>query len=232
MKTYLVFGAAGSIGREVVHRLLAADYRVIASVRGHHQEVRDELWRNGAIVDIIDNVADRKTLEGCANHFVGYELDGIIYAVGHCPPNGLADAIKYPLSQLPLENYRSEIDMHQIGVINVFQCMTRNLKKGGCFLFVSSAITRLKGRLPSFLQAHYHAGVMSAEDWLVDGMRCDPVITDRMIKVHRIAPSAVDTPFHHGGPRLPKLIPISVVAEEVMLALESGETVDKEIVAV
>ncbi|MGB9608792.1 MAG: SDR family NAD(P)-dependent oxidoreductase, partial [Minisyncoccia bacterium] len=159
-----------------------------------------------------------------------YKLDGIIYAVGHCPPNGFQDAIKHPLSQLSLDKYRSEINMHQVGVLNVFQCMTPKLKDGGCFVFISSAITRLKGQFPPFLQAHYHASVISAEDWLIEGMRNDPLIIKRKIKVHRVAPAAVDTPFYQGyqGPK-PKLIPIERVAKEIVHALQSEEIVDKQI---
>lgn len=230
MKSYLVLGAAGSIGQEVVYRLLSTRHRVLALVREHHKVIRRELPHNGAIVDVIEDVADREALETYANNLSHlYDLDGIVYAVGHCPPNGFPGAIEHPLSQLPLDQYRREIDMHQIGVLNVFQCMRRNLKDGGCFVFISSAITRLKGQFPPFLQAHYHASVIAAEDWLVDGMRHDPMITDHRIKVHRLAPAAVDTPFHHGGPQPPKLIPISTVVEEVIQALQSEEVVDKQI---
>lgn len=230
MKTYLVFGAAGSIGQEVVRQLIAADHRVIASVREHHQEIKKELSRDGALVDVIEDVADRNTLVAYASNLTDlYKLDGIIYAVGHCPPNGFPDAIKHPLSQLSLDKYRSEVNMHQIGVLNVFQCMVGNLQDGGCFVFISSAITRLKGQFPPFLQAHYHASVISAGDWLVDGMRHDPVIVKRKIKVHRVAPAAVDTPFHHGGPKPQKLISISAVVEEIVHALESDQHVDKQI---
>lgn len=230
VKTYLVFGAAGSIGQETVHQLLAAGHRVIASVR-ERGKIKEELLRNEALlVNVIENVAHQQTLEAYASYLSNFcRLDGIIYAVGHCPPNGFLDAIKYPLSQLPLDEYEREIDMHQIGVLNVFQRMVGNLKNGGCFVFISSAITRLKGQFPPFLQAHYHASVISAEDWLVDGMRHDPIIAEREIKVHRVAPAAVDTLFHRGGPQPPKLIPISTVVEEIIRALQNKEVVDKQI---
>lgn len=230
MKTYLVFGAAGSIGQEIVRQLIAAGHGVIATVRGHNLTVENNLTLSRASVKLVENVADRKALMMYANDLRNIcVLDGIIYAIGHCPPNGFEDAIKYPLSQLPLEKYKSEIDMHQIGVLNVFQCMSQNLKDGGCFVFISSAITRLKGQFPSFLQAHYHASVISAEDYLIDGMRHDPMIAERKIMVHRIAPTAVDTHFHREGPKPPKLIPITTVAEEIIGALQSEECVDKQI---
>src|SRR3989344_9300311 len=156
-KTYLVFGAAGSIGGGVVRHLLAAGHQVIASVREHHQEETKELMASGAIVHDTNDVADERQLYGLRLLFFATALDGIVCAVGHCPPNGFPEAIKYPLSQLPLGKYQSEINMHQVGVLNIFQCMLPTLVDGGCFLFISSAITRLKGQFPLFLQAHYPA---------------------------------------------------------------------------
>ncbi|OHA20103.1 MAG: hypothetical protein A2836_01435 [Candidatus Taylorbacteria bacterium RIFCSPHIGHO2_01_FULL_45_63] len=208
---------------------------MIASVREHHQRAQEKLSQKGAFVDVIKDVADRERMEAYSNNFFDYfpgnfnKLDGVIYAVGHCPPNGFPEAVKYPLSQLPLERYLNEINMHQVGVLNVFQCMLKNLKDGGCFVFISSAITRLKGQFPPFLQAHHYASAISAKDWLVEGMRHDPITTRRRIKVHRLAPVAVDSPFFDGSPRPPEIIPISTVVDEIVLALESEEIVDKQI---
>lgn len=191
-------------------------------------------------MDVTNDVSIRQEMEMCAyrlhtrlqsypNRIPSAKLDGIIYAVGHCPPGGFSEAIKYSLSQLPLETYQNEIGMHQVGVLNVFQCLLPNLKDGGCFVFLSSAITRLKDKFPPAMHAHYHASVIAAEDWLIEGMRHDPVVAERQIKIHRLAPAAVDTPFHHGGPQPPKLIPVGLVAEEVVRALGSDKHVDKEL---
>ena len=100
----------------------------------------------------------------------------------------------------------------------------------GSFLFLSSAITRLSDdQWPPFLQAHYHAGVISAEDWLIRGMRMDPEVMGRGVKIHRLAPAAINTPFHQKGPQPPRLIPIPDVVEEIMDALKSDATIDKQI---
>ncbi|MEK7629756.1 MAG: SDR family oxidoreductase [Patescibacteria group bacterium] len=223
-KTYLVFGAAGSIGKKVVYRLINDDHNVIASVKAHRGVGIETTILEGVNVVLVDNVADREMIEGISNR---YKLDGIIYAVGHCPPGGFTDATKYPLSQLPLQNYKDEIDMHQIGALNVFQCLLPILKDGGCFVFISSAITRLKGQFPPFLQAYHYASVISAEDWLVDGMRHDPTVIERKIKIHRIAPISVDTPFHSGVPKPPKMLAVDEVVDEIARALKSEDVVDK-----
>lgn len=227
MKTYLVFGAAGSVGQEVVRQLLAAGDRVIACVRRLPEDARDE---PNLIHHPVEDVGNPWSVNWYARYLKKDfgDLDGVVYAVGHCPPGGSLDAVSRPLSQISPKRYLDEINMHQVGALKVFQGMLGGVKDGGCFVFLSSAITRFD-TFPSAIQAHYHASVIAAQDWLVRGMRHDPNVISRNIKIHRIAPSAVDTPFHHGGPQPPKLLPVTFVAEEVFRALESEEVVDKQL---
>lgn len=231
-KSYLVFGAAGFIGNKIAHKLLEDSCLVTISTKVMDASGRCffELIDKGAGRIACDDVSDRERIKYMSDTIkirFSDDLNGIIYSVGHCPPYGFHEAIKYPLSELPLNDYFNEIKMHQIGILNVFQIMLKNVKDNGCFVFLSSAITRLKGQFPPFLQAHYHASVISAEDWLIDGMRADPVVAKRNIKIHRIAPAAVDSPFHRTGPRPPKLIPVETVVSEIIDALNSDEHIDK-----
>lgn len=234
MKTYLVVGAGGTIGMEVVRRLRAEKNVVIATVR-YSQDVTpmSMLQDMGAVVHLLDDVSNRTEVEGCMSKIALHgPLDGIIYAVGHCPPQGFAEAVRYTLSMLPLETMSKEVDMYQMGPLNVFQVFLKHLRSDGCFLFISSAITRLADeKWPPFLQAHYHAAAMSAYDWLIRGMRFDERVQARAIKVHRLAPAAVDTPFHDcdGFPKPPVLIPVETVVGEVVKALQSDTVVDREV---
>lgn len=240
-KNYAVFGAAGSIGKAVVRELLADsdDHSVCAFTHSYCRSVNIENYeeRRTRLSLMIVAVENRDDLEHESNYFSGKlkgyprstAFDGIIYTVGHCPPDGFPEAIRYPLSQLPVENYLKEIQMHQIGALNVFQVFLKNLNDGGCFLFLSSAITRLKGQFPPFLQCYHYASAIASEDWLIEGMRNDPAVIERGIKIHRIAPAAVDTPFHRPGPKPPRLIPMSEVVEEIVAALQSDIHVDKMI---
>jgi hypothetical protein len=54
-------------------------------------------------------------------------------------------------------------------------------------------------------------------------------VKKRGIKIHRIAPSAVDTPFHEEGQTPVPLIPIEVVTKAVVDAIQGDEEVDKQI---
>ena len=229
-KTYLVFGAAGSIGQEIVNALTANGENPVALISIGHHKARAKFKSSGVCLYTLDDVSEPSEVKDCSLNIQNTcKIQGVIYAVGHCPPNGFPEEIKYPLSQLPLERYQKEIGMHQVGVLNVFQSFVDKIEAGGCFVFISSAITRLRGKFPPFLQAYHHASVIDAEDWLVDGMRHDPIVAERKLKIHRLAPAAVDTPFHQSGPRPPKLLPISTIVDEVVSALESDTEIDKQV---
>ncbi len=230
-KRYLVFGAAGSIGGEIVRQLRNREFHVIAAIRSHHQETTGRKFTQlGAQCALIDDVSDRACVLGYFRQFPDAMLDGVVYSVGHCPPNGFDDAIRYPLSQLPFDKLTAEIRMHQTGVLNVFQLMLSHVKDAGCFLFMSSAITKVSDdQWPPFLHAHYHAGMIAAEDYLIRGMRIDPAVKSRGIKIHRIAPGAVNTPFHHGGPFSSSAVSVDTVGNAVVEALECETVVDRQI---
>jgi len=227
-KSYIVFGAGGSIGSAIVGHLRGGGHWVVSSPRKKNDQpgAVPENYSQG-VIKVMEDVSNRKLLDLYARDLSkDKRFDGVIYAVGHCPPNGFPDAIKYPLSQLPLDEYQREVDMHQFGALNVFQSMIPYMKDGGLFLFITSAITRFEV-LPPFLHAYHHTSVIAAEDWLIRGMRADPTVVGRNIKIHRIAPSAINTAFHHAGPKPPKLLQIADVAGAVMEAIESDVNVDR-----
>jgi NAD(P)-dependent dehydrogenase (short-subunit alcohol dehydrogenase family) len=227
MKKVLVIGAAGSIGRELSSELDKTGYHVIPTVREYNEQTAQYFVTPPYVLKDVTNRAHVKRLANTVG-----KVDGVIYLVGHCPPEGFSEAIKYPLSELPENTLMNEVAMHMVGPFNVFQCLLDNLNHGGCFIFITSAITRLKGHFPPFLQAYHHAAVISAEDWLVEGMRNDPAVKRGEIMVHRIAPGAVDTSFHHGSKiQPPTMLPTERVVQEIRSALESNTEVDKELLA-
>ena len=98
-------------------------------------------------------------------------------------------------------------------------------------LFMSSAITRMKGKFPPHIHADWRASVVSAEDWLIEGMRRDPEVIERGIKIHSIAPAGVVSPFHSGG-EIPesRLIPINNVVNAVVKVLASNKSEDIQLI--
>lgn len=228
-KKVIVFGAGGSIGNKIVCDLLNKGNNVIASSREYGDVLLncDEISKNIQIFPVKD-VAKEFSLSGTDDvDFSG--LDSVVYTVGHCPPDGFADEIKTPLSEVSIGKFRNEINMHQIGVLNVFQTMLPHLVDGGSFTFISSAITRVP-EFPPFMHPYHHVSVIAAEDELIKGMRHDPVVKERNIKIHRIAPGAVDTPFHSTGPKPPSgYVSIEEVAKAVVEAIAGDEEVDRQI---
>jgi NAD(P)-dependent dehydrogenase (short-subunit alcohol dehydrogenase family) len=220
----LVFGAAGSIGNAACRALRGAGNYVFATA---NTTIRDGVTMCGDMIRSGVDVCSPRLREYVADRA---PFDAVVYAVGHCPPNGAEEAATRPLSALPIEAYVNETRMHQIGALNVFQTMLPLLQDGGCMVFVTSAITRLKGVMPAGLHMHYHAGVIAAEDWLIEGMRADPRVVKHDIKIHRIAPGAADTPFHATGPRPAALLPVRLVVAAIATAIRWPTDVDTSLV--
>lgn len=230
MAKYIVFGAGGSIGSAVTREALRQGHSVIAGVRDMSSPLSQSLSGDGAKVwpvfnvtyeEVVNEYADRANREG--------GLDGLVYCVGHCPPRGFSRETGTPLSEMRTTDYMREVQMHQIGVLQVFKSFLYVLKQGGSMVFLSSAINRFAGRFPPGMYPYHHCSVIAAEDSLILGMRHDPVVMKRGVRVHRIAPAAVDTPFHEGSPA-PKLIPVQDVVTKVMLALATSDhSVDWEL---
>ena len=195
----LVLGAGGHIGTAVTQELLTG--HSVTALTHQQYDVNRPRWPIGEITQPAS-------------------LDAVICCVGHCPAGGFANAVARPLSQYNDFELMSGINMHIIGPFNVFQQVLTLLRSGACFVFMSSAATRLlqmpRDKRPPALNIYPHLAVMAAEDALIEGMRMDPAVIDRDIKIHKIMPPAIgDSPFHRGGPKLPT----TVTTEEVVRAI-------------
>jgi short-subunit dehydrogenase len=234
MRKYIVFGAGGSIGHFVTNDLKENGHDVVACVRGHHREVARQFEDSQIKVEYLDQIyASQGGLErvGDTHQHQGRGIDGIIYSVGNCPPGGAKDALNHPISELGLTMLADEFGMHQLGPVVVYQAFCNRLNEGGAMVFISSAITRIDEFQPG-IHVRYHQSTIAAQDILIQGMREDPVTIERNLKIHRIAPGAVETTFHtrSEGPHPPALVKMEEVANEIRNALESREHYDKQIV--
>ncbi len=210
----LIFGAHGSIGSAVERALLleSQENSVIAPSR---KEVDVTKWKD--LVNLVTNGS------------FGKPFDAIIYSVGHCPPGEFERTVEIPLSLISNERFVAEWEMHVHGLQNVFQLLVEHILPRGCFVVVSSAITRLTNETcPPWLYAGHYAAAKAGQDELVRWMRRDPAIQGRGIKIHRLALTAVNTPFFECATRpLPPMLSLSDVAREVLTALKSGVEIDK-----
>ncbi len=233
----MVFGGSGSIGRGIVMALLqrGAMVEAVSSNYRRSQEILTKLKAEyGAKLEI--NAAD-VTKDGSMYYFganlrVGSSLPlhGIVYAVGNCPPAGFDQVIGTPLTQLHLRDLADELDMHVVGLLNVAK-LFESIERGSAVVVIGSAVTRVTDeQCPSWLYAGQYATAKAAQAELIKWLRRDPVVKEKKILIHRLAPAAVDTPFHQGCKyQPPAMLSVEEVAQRVIQALESDVIVDEMI---
>jgi len=142
-----------------------------------------------------------------------------------------------PDSDIPLAVYRTDAWCATFNtyVTGFFFCFREGLKvieRGGHIVAVSSAITRFPANaLPPIYAGHYAAAKAALDELCKWGRR---EAHERGILLSRIAPGAIDTPFHRAAPahlRPPALLPVQVVTEKIVQAVMNGEEIDQELVA-
>ena len=234
-----VIGAAGNIGnalcvrlnenKEVIHAFAKNDVQMIKMVKNLPRLFIPSKNRS-SYFDAADCHDVARTVRG---EYGGNEkVDSVVYCVGHCPPGGFLDAIKTPLSKFSIEDFNREIDMHICGPLNVFQKFLPVVRDGGHFVFISSAATRLltmprEQRPP--IHIYHHLAAIAAEDALIEGMRMDPEVKKRGIKIDRIMPPAIsDSPFHkvEGGPKLKVTVTTAQVIDAIVSSLTAVDHQD------
>jgi NAD(P)-dependent dehydrogenase (short-subunit alcohol dehydrogenase family) len=228
-KKVAIYGGTGSIGSAIAIGLVVSGAKVTVLCRGNAKRNIRDLER--AKVSIIDNV-DVMTDVGMYQMPPDLgDFDVVIYAVGECPPHGFDEATDTELIDYKPESLIDEVELYCNGLLRVFQgCFDgegAQLKPGGDFLVVGSAIARLKknDRVPDEIHLWPHAGVMALQRALVYGMWHEPVVRKNKIRIHSIRPGAVQTVFHEGSkkPKPPSALEISDVVGQVLYALEGEE---------
>lgn len=242
-KKVMVMGAGGSIGSAVVEALLAQGVTVVPVFRKDTQRTMElvQTWKIDPGQAHFWDATSEVNMEQMF-HAVD-RLDGLVYAVGHCPLEGFRWAVSQPLSTMRPELLETALAMHIWGPYHVLRASLSQSPKdvvinpGAKFVFVSSAIgrTTAEGKLPpSFLQAGYYAAAMDGMNTFLRFMRVDPLLLAKKIKLQLLLFGAIDTPFHVDVPlamRPPALLPMSTVVAEILAALNSDDVIDKMVVA-
>lgn len=240
-KNFAVFGAAGEIGRAVIEGLSRATNGkvgicpVVRDQYGVTDPVKQLMRRLNPAIKMMGwypaDVSCRAEVGRLAVDIKGnYEvLHGIIYSVGHCSPGGFDAAVCSPLSSIDCVGLRRELEMHVVGLQNVFRYVAPLLASGGSVVVVGSAITRLTDEVcPSWLYAGPYAAAKAAQSELVMWMRRDPLVKERALKIHLLEFGAVDTRFFAGSSHeQPAFLPMERAVEEILAALMSSAHVTK-----
>lgn len=227
----VVIGATGHLGRALVARLLQEDCRVAAVARSHseleelrqcHQTQRDLLSLHAKDIRVEAQVHDlfREIKAG------GGEIDFLIYSAGIKPDPDVC------LADYSLNSWNETISIYLTGYFLCLREALNVLAANGHIIVVSSAATRFTTEtLPSIHAGHY-AAAKAAVDELSKWARRDA--HDRKLLLSRIAPGALDMPFHLNAPacRPPvAVLPASAVACKVVDALIRRQECDQMMIA-
>lgn len=237
----VVIGGSGAIGSEIVRALLENSCHVTAIGRSAVRLgiLRERCAHPPRLSTFVADVRYPSTLEEAALNLVSalgerHRLRALIYAANRSLPEGFMEEISTPLSEDIGVKWQETIAVHVTGFLECCRVFLPLMEEQGHIVALSSAITRLTDdTCPPWLFAGHYAAAKAALDELIRWLRRDPLVRTRKILVHRIAPAAVDTPFHHGTPperRPPALLPIKAVVDEVIAALSGTTVIDKTLV--
>lgn len=225
----VIVGGSGHIGRAIGQALLDAGHDVILVARGA-AGLRDAA-RNMTpsprtlSADFTDEYAVAQTLLSLRSEHG--RLDSIIYSAGVEPDPDV------PLADYPSSAWRVTLDTYATGFFYVLREAFRLLEVGGHIVAIGSAVTRMPGdRLPPGIFVGHYSAAKAALDELCKWARREA--HERSLLLSRLAPGAVDVPFHRNAPphRKPAaVLPLAIIAERVAFALTQGVEVDEQLIA-
>lgn len=221
--TALVIGGSGQIGRIVVKHFIGAGWNVACAARGQTPPPR--YTQEDGVLTFHTDVCDEKKVHDLMSQVQESfgTIDVLVYAAG-LEPDPDCPIATYPLSSWE-QTYRTY-------VTGVFICMKEALQRTagiGHLIVLSSAVTRFpEGALPALYVGHY-ASAKAALNELCKWARRE--FHERGILLSRIAPAAVDVPYHQNAPqyRKPKkLVPLDLLASRILNATLNHVEVDEE----
>ena len=224
-KTAVVVGGSGQIGRVVVDHFLNAGCRVAIVSRGTTEGIFHSTnmeYARFLCADVGDERQVRAVFETILEIFG--RIDFLVYAAGIEPD------VDVPIARYPLAAWEQTFRVYLTGL---FLCIREALQHlgidGHCFV-LSSAVTRFQeSSLPPLYAGHY-ASAKAAVNELCKWAKRE--FHERGILLSRIAPAAVDVPFHRNAPPYRKpaaMIPVDLIAAKIVDAALHKVEVDEEI---
>lgn len=229
-KVALVVGGSGSIGQAVVKELLNAGCAVAVVGRGIHSltDLTDHPTQKAECVFYKADVTNSEQVQGCFQE-VKNKFGHINFLV-HTP--GITPDPDTPLIDYKTEDWYATINIYLTSFFFCFRESLKVLEPNGHVLTLSSAVTRFPGdKLPPLHVGHY-ASVKAGLDEFCKWARREA--HEHGILLSRVAPGAVDTPFHQQAPahrRPSAVISLGDLANTIVTALMDGKELDQVIVA-
>ncbi|MDE2148467.1 MAG: SDR family oxidoreductase [Gammaproteobacteria bacterium] len=116
-KTVVITGVSSGIGRACAETLAAAGWRVFGSVRtaAHAVELREQLGERFTPLgfDVTDPVAVSAAAAAVAGRLGGRRLNGLV--------NNAGIAVAGPVSHLPIDEFRRQLEVNVVGPMQVAQ---------------------------------------------------------------------------------------------------------------
>jgi 3-oxoacyl-[acyl-carrier protein] reductase len=226
----VIVGGSGQIGRVIAEHFLREGCRVAIVSRGTAGSAFLENWDRDARARTTQyraNVGDEREVKACLASINGElkQIDFLIYTPGLPPDTDV------PLAMYPTAKWEQTFGVYVTGLFLFFRETLPYLGDGGHIVVLSSAATRFRGdNLPPFFAGHYAAAKAAVNEFCKWARR---EAHERSVLLSRIAPAAVDVPFHRNAPpnrRPPAMIPVDVIASKVVRAAIDGIEIDEELV--
>ncbi len=221
-KVAVVVGGTGQVGSVCTATLAENGFRVFSLSR--HPSVDSGAEVEWHFCDVLDPRAFRSLL----NEIVG--MSGTLDALVYTP--ALSPDVDIPLSEYSLERWQANWNVYVTGFLVAFQESLKLMKGGGHIVALGSAVTRFTwDHLPPFFAGHY-AVTKAALNELIKWSKREAHA--KGILLSRIAPGALDVPYHRNASdhRRPKnMIPVPQVVDQIAAALLNSTELDLDIIS-
>jgi len=223
----VVLGGSGQIGQYLVKEFLDRDCQVASVSRGQsHISFVQSLGTKERPQVFLADVGDQRQVQDCFERIsrIFGRMDFVVYGPGIAPDMDL------PLARYALEAWDATFRVYVRGLFICFQEAVKYLAPGGHFLVLSSAVTRFPpSNMPPFHVGHYAAAKAAVNEFCKWARRD---LHENKCLLSRLAPSAVDVPFHRNAPayrRPAVMLPLDLVVSKLVNAALSGNEIDEEL---
>lgn len=229
-KVAIVVGGTGHIGKALVTALYRSGCKVAVVARHKHSlEELTSLEPNSSSevkiyqTDVADEIQFGECLKEVKRDFG--RVDHIVYTPG-------ITSEYFALADCSTEVWRRTFDVYVTGFFVCFREGLKLIERGGHLVAISSAITRFPSDLLPQVNAGEYAAAKAALDEFVRWARREAHQNGLLLS--RVAPGAIDTPFHQDAPayrKPPAVLPLEVITNKIAEVLLTGQEVDLQIVA-